>query len=93
MIKMDDMIMLKLGTMKQVSHNPGIFRNLYSNRIFDCPHRGQSMWVSSDPAGALDKMVCIARITPLKDDLYSSKHLTRAPGIYHLSPGHLNFDA
>jgi hypothetical protein len=50
MIKMDDMVVLILGTMQQVAEQARIFRNLDTNRIFDCPHRGQRMNKRSDPA-------------------------------------------
>ena len=57
MIKVHNMIMLELGAHQKVSNDTRIFRyfNLYG--IIDCPHRGQSMCVCSDAAGALHKMV------------------------------------
>ena len=50
MIKMDNMIMLVLGTVHEIANDAGIFRYLYANRVVDCPHRGQSMDVRSDTA-------------------------------------------
>ena len=75
MIEMDDVIMLELGTMEQVSDNTCVFGNFDANRIFDCPHRGQSMCVRSDAAGALHKMLRIPGITSLQDELDSPEHL------------------
>jgi hypothetical protein len=75
MIKMNDMVMLELGSMQQVSDEPGILGDLNVNRIFDCPHRGQSMCVRSDAAGTLDKMVGIPRIATLQNKFYSPEHL------------------
>jgi hypothetical protein len=51
------------------------------------------MGVSSDPAGALDKMMCIAWVPPLKDEFDSSEHLSGTPGVYDLAPGHFHFNA
>ncbi len=39
------------------------------------------MCVSSDAAGALDKMVGVAGVTPLQDKFNTPEHLPRAPGI------------
>jgi len=50
MIKMDDMVVLKLGSHKQIANKSGIFGNFDAHRVIDCPHRGQSMGVRSDPA-------------------------------------------
>ena len=76
MIKMNNMIMLELGAHQKVSNDARIFRyfNLYG--IIDCPHRGQSMCVRSDAAGALHKMVGIPRISTLQDELNTPEHLT-----------------
>ena len=74
-IEMNDMVMLKLSAMEQVSDQARIFGNLYANRIFDCPHRGQSMGVRSDPAGALDEMMRVSRIPPLQNELNPPEHL------------------
>jgi hypothetical protein len=42
--------MLELGAHEKVSDDTGIWRNFNADGIFDCPHRGQSMGVRSDPA-------------------------------------------
>ena len=75
MIKMNHMIMLELRTVQKVSDQAGILWNFDADCIFDCPHRGQSMCVSSDAAGALDKMVGISRVPPLQDKFNPSEHL------------------
>ena len=75
MIKMNDVIVLELGAHKKVSYDSCIFRDLDAHGIIDCPHRGQSMGVCSDPARALHKMMCIPRIAPLQDQLDPSEHL------------------
>ena len=72
---MDDMIMLKLGAHQQVSDQTGIFRNLHADGVFNCPHRGQSMGIRSDPAGSCHKMVRIPWIPPLQNDFDTSEHL------------------
>ena len=64
------------ATVEQVADKTRIGWNLNIDCIFDCPHRGQSMGVRSDPAGALHEMVGIARIASLKNQLDSSKHLS-----------------
>ena len=76
MVKMDHVVVLKLGTVQKVADEARIRRNLHVDCIFDCPHRGQSMRVRSDPAGALHKMVGIAGIASLKNQFDSSKHLS-----------------
>ncbi len=50
MIKMNDMVVLELGSHEQVADNSRIFGNFNAHGIVDCPHRGQSMGVRSDPA-------------------------------------------
>ena len=75
MIKMNDMIMLELGTHQQVANDACVFRNFNPDGIIDCPHRGQSMCVRSDPAGALHEMMGIPRIAPLKNHLNTAEHL------------------
>jgi hypothetical protein len=75
MIKMNDVIVLELGTHEKVAHNSCIFRNLDTDGVIDCPHRGQSMGVSSDPARALYKMMGIPRIASLQYQLNTPEHL------------------
>ncbi len=77
--------MLELCTVQKVSDQAGILWNFDADGIFNCPHRGQSMCVSSDAAGALDKMVGIAGIASLKDKFNPSEHLPRAPGVDNLA--------
>lgn len=50
MIKVYNVIVLVLGTMQEVSEDSGIVGNLDADCVFNCPHRGQSMNVSSDAA-------------------------------------------
>ena len=75
MVKMNNMIVLKLGTHQQVANDACIFWYFDSDGIIDCPHRGQSMGVRSDPAGALHKVVGIPGISALQDHLNASEHL------------------
>ena len=75
MIEMDNVILLELSAVKKGSHYTRSVRYLDANCIFDCPHRGQSMCISSDAAGALDKMLRVPRITALKDKFNASEHL------------------
>jgi len=51
------------------------------------------MGVGSDPAGTLGEERCIPGVAPLKNDLDTPEHLTRAPGVYNLSICHLHFNA
>jgi hypothetical protein len=69
------MIMLELGTHQKVSNDACIFRYLNTDCIIDCPHRGQSMCVRSDAAGALNKMVRIPGISALQNELNTPEHL------------------
>ena len=75
MIKMNNMIMLELGAHKKVTDDSGILGNFNPHRIIDCPHRGQSMCVRSDAAGALHKMVGIPGISALQNELNTPEHL------------------
>jgi hypothetical protein len=75
MVKMNDMIVLELGTHQQVADDACVFWNFDTDGIIDCPHRGQSMGVRSDPTGALHKMMGIAGVSALQDDLYAPEHL------------------
>jgi hypothetical protein len=75
MIKVNNMIMLKLGAHKKVTDDARIFGNFNTHGIIDCPHRGQSMGVRSDAAGALHKMVGIPGISALQNELNTPKHL------------------
>jgi hypothetical protein len=47
----------------------------------------------SNPAGSLDKMLRIPRISPLKNELNSPEHLSRTPGIDNFTSFNLNLDA
>ena len=69
MIKMNNMIMLKLGAHQKVADNSCVFGYLHANCVIDCPHRGHSMGVRSDAAGELYKMMGIPWIASLKDQL------------------------
>jgi hypothetical protein len=89
---MDDVVLLVQGTVHEVADDPRILRNLHADGVFDCPHRGQSMDVRSNPAGALHEMLGIPRIAPLKNELDAPEHRSGAPGISHFAPGHLNLD-
>jgi hypothetical protein len=75
MVKMDDMVMLELGTHQKVAYDSRVFGNFDANGIIDCPHRGQSVGVGSDPTGALNKMMGIPGITSLQDQLDPPEHL------------------
>jgi hypothetical protein len=88
----NNVIMLKLGAHKQVTDDARIFRDFNTHCIIDCPHRGQGMGVRSDAAGTLHKMVGIPGVSALQNELYTPKHLARAPGIHYLAAGHLDFD-
>jgi hypothetical protein len=57
--------MLELGPVNKISDKARIFGDFDANCIFDCPHRGQSMGVGSDPAGALNKMMGVTGIAAL----------------------------
>ena len=76
MITMDNMIVLELGAHQQIANDTGVVRNFNTDGIIDCPHRGQSMGIRSDAAGALHKMVGVAGISTLQDDLNAPEHLT-----------------
>ena len=93
MIKMNQVVCLKLRTMKEVSNNSCVCRYLHANGVFNCPHRGQCMRQRSDAAGALNKMMCVLWIPSLKNQFDPPKHLSGTPGIYHFAPCHFHFDA
>jgi hypothetical protein len=80
-IKMNQVVMLKLSAHQQVTNHSGVFGNGHAKCHIYCPHRGQSMSVSSDPAGTLHKMVGVPRITTLEYHFNTSEHLSRTPGI------------
>ena len=75
MIEMNDMVVLELSAVQQVSDQACVFGDLDPHCIFDCPHRGQSMGVRSDAAGALDEMMRISGVTPLQYQLDAPEHL------------------
>ena len=75
MIEMNNVVVLHLGAVKHISDQARVFRNLDADRVFDCPHRGQSMNQRSDAAGSCDKMLRVTRIPPLKDELDTPEHL------------------
>jgi hypothetical protein len=87
------MIMLELGAHQKVTNNARIIRYFDTNGIIDCPHRGQSMGVRSDAAGALYKMVGVPRVSALQNELDAPEHLARAPGIDNFASGYLDFDS
>jgi len=62
---MDDVIMLELSTHQKISNDSRVFRDFNAHRIVDCPHRGQSMGVRSDPAGTLNKVMGVPGIASL----------------------------
>jgi hypothetical protein len=57
--------MLELGAHQKISYDSCVFRNFDAHRVVDCPHRGQSMGVRSDPAGTLDKVMGVPGIASL----------------------------
>jgi hypothetical protein len=75
MIKMNKVIMLKLGTHQKVATDARILGYFDADCIIDCPHRGQRMGVGSDAAGALHEMVSIPGISALEDDFDTPEHL------------------
>jgi hypothetical protein len=90
---MDDVIVLILRTMQEVSEDSGIVGDLDADCVFDCPHRGQSMDIRSDAAGALHEMLGISGIPSLQHDFDTPKHLAGTPGIYNFTAGHFNLNA
>lgn len=72
---MDDVIMLKLCAVKEVSEDTSVFRYLDTHSAFYCPHRGQGMGICSDPAGSLDKVMGITGIPSLENQLDTPEHL------------------
>jgi hypothetical protein len=93
MIEMHEVVMLELGTVQQVADNACVVGNIDFYCGFDCPHRGQSVGVRSDAAGALYEVMGIAGIAPLEDHFDAAEHLPGAPGIHHLAAGHFHLDA
>ena len=75
MIKMNQMVMLALGAVEQITDNTCILGDFDANGIFDCPHRGQIMGVRSDPAGSLDEQRGVTRIPSLQDHFDPPEHL------------------
>ena len=92
MIEVNNVVMLELCAMQQVSDQSCIFRYLYANGVFDCPHRGQSMCVRSEPARTLNKMVSISWVPSLENQFDAPEHLTGAPGVRNLTTLNLNLD-
>ena len=76
MIEMDQMVMLELRAVKQVSNNARIFGDGNLDSVFNGSYRRQGMCVSTDPAGSLNKMVGIPGIPALKNEFDTSEHLT-----------------
>jgi hypothetical protein len=91
-IEVNDVIVLVLRSMHEVSYQACILRDLDADGVVDCPHRGQSMNVRSDPAGALHEMLGIPRIAPLQNELDAPEHLPGAPGVDDLAAGHFDFN-
>jgi hypothetical protein len=92
MIEMYEVVVLILSPVQQVADQTGDFGNLYTSGAFNCPHRGQTVDVRSDPTGTLHKVIGVPGITPLKNHLDASEHLSRAPGIDDLTPFDFDFD-
>jgi len=67
--------MLELGAHQKVAYDSRVLGNFDANGIIDCPHRGQSVGVGSDAAGALNKMIGIPGVTPLQDQFDPPEHL------------------
>jgi hypothetical protein len=59
------MVVLELCAQQQIAENQRILGNHDADRIIDCPHRGQSMGVLSDPTRTLHKIVGIPGISSL----------------------------
>ncbi len=75
MIKVNNVIVLELRPHEKIANDARIVGYLDADCIIDCPHRGQSMCVSSDAAGALHEMMGIPGISALQDDLDTPEHL------------------
>jgi hypothetical protein len=50
MVEMNKMVVLELSTHQQIAYDARVLGDLDANGIIDCPHRGQSMGVRSNPA-------------------------------------------
>jgi hypothetical protein len=92
-VKVDDVVLLELGAHQQIPDDASIVRDLYTNSAFYCPHRGQVVGVSSDPAGTLGKQWCIPGIPSLQDNFNTPEHLTGAPGVDDFASRHLHLNA
>jgi hypothetical protein len=90
---MNDVVVLELGAHEKVAHESRIFRDFDAHGIIDCPHRGQSMGVGSDSAGALHKMMGIPRIASLQDQLDPTEHLAGTPGVDNFAAGHFDLNS
>ena len=90
---MNNMVVLKLCPMEQVSYDACIGGDLNADGVFYCPHRGQIMGVGSDPAGSLYKKRGITGITALQYNFNPPEHLTGTPGVFDFASLHLHFDA
>ncbi len=73
-VEMDQVILLVLGPVQKIPQDACVVRNPYFNCIFNCPHRGQGMGVSSDPAGTLGKVMGIPWIPALQNDFNAPEH-------------------
>ena len=90
---MDDMVMLELRPMEQIPNDSSIIRDLNTNRVFDCPHRGQIMRHRSDASCALGKERGVSWISSFQDNFNASEQLPGTPGVHDFSSCHFNFNA
>ncbi len=93
MIEVNNMVVLVLSAMQQVANDACIGGNGDADSIVDCPHRGHSMGVGSDPAGALNKMMRVPGVPALKNNFDPAKHLPGTPGVDDLAALHFHLDA
>ena len=75
MVEMNNMVVLKLSAHQQIANDQRVLGDFNANGIVDCPHRGQSMGVRSNPAGTLHKMLGVPGIASLQDELDPAEHL------------------
>jgi hypothetical protein len=93
MVKMDDMVMLILHTVQQVSYQSGIGRDFYAHGVLNRPHGRKPVDIRAHAAGALHEMLGVSGITSLEYHFDAPEHLTGTPGIFDLAAFDLDLDA
>ena len=91
-IEMHQVVMQELHAQHQVAQIGGVSRNRLVDGVFQGAGRGQGVRIGTDAAGALGKMLGVARVAAFENEFQATEQGAAAAGFLDLALFHFHFN-